>query len=219
MKLIFILALASMIISGCGKNGDLTPQNNGGNTSTGGSGVKGGGSSQTPPDTTPKISHDDSIHMAAFSLKPQVVKTSISGTKLVLLYNENVDLLFNQEGYQKTSAVHLKEDFSKSDLAGFDYTTVAEGGNTTFDWVDDNLNNVTLKTIIDTIVNNRAMVKINVHRSFKFVKDYFSAQAAQNEQTMFIKKTDDTIAFSSYCYYNQKNYLPVSHSASLVYSK
>ena len=140
MKPILILLIVLIIGSGCTKNG-VAPQNNGNKSS----GNTSGGSSQTPPDTTPKLSHDDSIHMATFNLKPQIVKTNISGTKLVLIYHENVDLLFSKEGYQKTSAVHLKEDFSKSELAGFDYTTVAENGNTTFDWVDDNLNNVIQK--------------------------------------------------------------------------
>jgi len=220
MKPILILILASILISGCNKNGDLTPKNSNGSASSGGTNGKNpGGSSQTPPDTTLKLSHDDSIHMATYDLHPQAVKTSISGTKLVLVYNENVNLLFTPEGYQKTSAVHLHEDFSKSLLAAFDYTTVAEGGNTTLDWVDDNLNNVILKTLSDTLINNRSMVKINVHRAFTFVKDYGSADAARSEQAIFIAAKSDTVAFSSYCYYNQKNYLPVSTSTGLVYSK
>jgi hypothetical protein len=220
MKPILILILASIIISGCNKNGDLTPDTKSGKTTSGGSTPNNpGGSSQTPPDTTPKLSHDDSIHMATFNIKPQLVKTRISGTKLVLVYNENVDLLFSQEGYQKISAVHLHEDFSKSLLAGFDYTTVAEGGNTTLDWVDDNLNNVVLKTVTDTVINNRSMVKINVHRAFTFTKDYFSTAAAQNQQAVFVVNQTDSVSFSSYTYYNQKNYRPVSYTAALVYSK
>jgi hypothetical protein len=222
MKPIIILILASIIISGCNKNGNPAPQSKGDNETTSTNGTSGktsGGSSQTPPDTTPKLSHDDSIHTATFKLPLQAVKTTISGTKLVLVYNENVNLLFSPEGYQKTSAIHLHEDFGKSLLAGFSYTTVAEGGNTTLNWVDDNLNNVVLKTVTDTLINNRNMVKVNVHRSFTFVKDYFSTQAAQNEQAVFAARKNDTVAFSSYCYYNQKNYLPTSSSASLLYSK
>jgi hypothetical protein len=147
------------------------------------------------------------------------VKTSVSGTNLILVFDENIDLLFSAEGYQKTSAVHLFEDFSKTLLAGFDYTTVAEGGNTTLNWVDDNLNNVVLKTVTDTVINKIKMVKINVHRPFTFSKIYASNQAALNEQALFIAKTNDSIAFTSYCYYNQKNYQPVSVLATLVYSK
>jgi len=75
------------------------------------------------------------------------------------------------------------------------------------------------KTITDTIINKQKMVKINVHRPFTFSKNYSSAQDASNEQALFAAKTTDTIRFSSYCYYEQKNYRPTSSSASLVYSK
>ena len=198
MKPIFILILALVVISGCNKNGNPAPNTKSGNTSTGGLNGNNPGGSQTPPDTTPKLTHDDSIHMATFNMPSQPVKTSISGTKLVLVYNENVNLLFSREGYQKTSAVHLHENFSKSMLAGFDFTTVAEGGNTTLNWVDDNLNNVILKTVSDTTINNNSMVKINVRRAFTFVKDYGSTDLAKNEQAMFIAAKTDTVTFSSY---------------------
>src|SRR5580698_7561066 len=154
MKTLFILMSLSVVMCACNKNGDLSPQKNNSATTGGSSKTTGGGNSQTPPDTTPKLTHDDSIHMATFNIKPQQVKTTVSGTNLVLVYNENVDLLFTAEGYQKISAVHLHEDFSKTLLAGFDFTTVAEGGNTTLNWVDDNLNNVILKTVTDTVINN-----------------------------------------------------------------
>lgn len=148
-----------------------------------------------------------------------MVKTSVSGNKLILVFDENVDLLFPLEGYLKTSAVHLKEDFSKTMLAGIDYTTVAEGGNTTYNWVDDNLNNVILKKVTDTVINKVKMVKINVHRPFTFSKQYASNQAALSDQTQFINKTDDTVSFTSFGYYNLKNYQPRSASAVLVYGK
>jgi hypothetical protein len=221
MKLFYIFIFSAMLFAGCSKSTDVTPQNNTSKSSSGGSSktTTGGGSSQTPPDTTPKLTHDDSIHMAAYNIKPQGVKTSVSGTTLTLAFNENVDLLFTEEGYQTTSAVHLQEDFSKTLLSGFDFTTVAEGGNTTLNWVDDNLNNVVLKTVTDTIINRVKMVKINVHRPFTFYKDYPSSQAALDQQTVFLNKKLDSVAFTSYSYYNQKNYPPVSASANLVYSK
>ena len=218
MKPLLTLILALIIVSGCTKNG-IAPQNNGNKSSGDNSKTSSDGSSQTPPDTTPKLSHDDSIHIATFNVKPQAVKASLAGTKVILVYDENVNLLFSLEGYQRTSAIHLHEDFRKSPLAGFDYTTVAEGGNTTLNWVDDNLNNVILKTVTDTIINNRKMVKVNVHRAFTFVKDYSSAHAANEEREEFGQRTADSVTFSSYCYYNQKNYRPALTSASMVYSR
>jgi len=218
MKLYVIIAFV-FLLAACSKSGEVSPQNSKKTTTADSTKISTGGTSTTPPDTTPKLTHDDSIHMASFIIKPQAVKLSVAGTKLTMVFNENVNLLLTSEGYQKTSAVHLLEDFSHTMLAGFDYTTVAEAGNTTFDWVDDNLNNVIDKTITDTIINKQKMVKINVHRPFTFSKNYSSAQDASNEQALFAAKTTDTIRFSSYCYFEQKNYRPTSSSASLVYSK
>jgi len=216
MRHIFILALLSVVFAGCSKSGDVTPT---GNKSSGDASKTSGTPSQTPPDTTPKLTHDDSIHMVSFKLSAQTVKTSVSGSKLILVFNENVDLLFSQEGYMKISAVHLTEGFGKTMLAGIDYTTVAEGGNTTYDWVDDNLNNVTQKTVADTVINKVKMVKINVHRPFTFTKQYASNKDALSGQAQFIGKTNDTVTFSSYSYYNEKNYQPRTTAAVLVYTE
>jgi hypothetical protein len=211
MKLITILCLSLLIFAGCHKDENVTPANNTKSSTSGGSGkTPTGGGSTTVTDTVPALSHDDSIHMARFDAK---------GTKLTMVFNENVDILITEEGYQKTSAVHLLENFTKTTLYGFDYTTVAAAGNTTFDWVDDNLNNVIDKTISDTVINNQKMVKINVHRPFTFSKNYTSAQQAQSEEAVFAAKTTDTVGFSSYLYYAQKNYRPTSASAVVVYSK
>ena len=218
MKLYVIIAFV-FLLAACSKSGEVSPQNSKKTTTADSTKISTGGTSTTPPDTTPKLTHDDSIHMASFIIKPQAVKLSVTGTKLTMVFNENVNLLLTSEGYQKTSAVHLLEDFSHSMLAGFDYTTVAEAGNTTFDWVDDNLNNVIEKTITDTVINKQKMVKINVHRPFTFSKTYSTVQDAVNEQTLFAARTTDTIHFSSYCYYLQKNYAPTSSTATLVYSK
>jgi len=206
MKLFFTLIFAAVILAGCSKKGDVTPQNNN-NTSTG----------TIPPDATSVLSHDDSIHMPKFNINPQMVKTSVSGTKLTLIFNENVDILFTAEAYQKISAIHLQEDFTTTLLNGFDFTTVAEGGNTTENWVDDNLNNVILKKITDTVVNSVKMVKINVNRPFTFFKSYASNKDATDAQAVFISKKDDTVVFTSFSYYNQKNYLSQSEAALLVY--
>lgn len=219
MKLILALVVSAFILSGCHKDGEVTP-NNASTTSSGKQADNStGGSSTTPPNGTTKISYDDSIHRATFRVGPQPVKSSVSGKTLTLVYNENVNLLFSLEAYQRISAVHLQEDFSQSMLAGFDFTTVAEGGNTTLNWVDDNLNNVVLKSVVDTMISGKQWVRINVHRPFTFFKAYSSNQEALDEQAAFLAKTTDMVMFSSYTYYNEKNYAPVNAPASLVYGK
>ena len=173
----------------------------------------------TPAATATKVSADDSIHTVSFNVKPQVVYTSVSGNNLVMKFDENVDLLFTPDGYAKTSAIHLTEDFTASQLSGVDFTTVAEGGNVTSNWVDDNLNNVILKTVTDTVINNVKMVKVNVHRPFTFSKSYDSALSATNWQTFLVSKNDDVISFTSYSYYNLVVYPKTVVKAKVVYTK
>jgi hypothetical protein len=195
------------VITSCTKNNDVQPN------------VIATGKKQVDTISKSGLSLDDSIHLALFNVAPQKVYTSVSGKILTMKYDENVDLYMSAAGYQQTSSVHLLEDFSNTALKGFDFTTVAEGGNTTLDWVDDNLNNVILKTVTDTVINNYSVVKINVHRTFTFFNTYDSAQAATDEQNLLIGKTDDKITFTSYSYYNQKNYPKTNLTIGLVYSK
>jgi hypothetical protein len=217
MRLVVAIFFIVIVAVGCRKSESVKPVTDNSTSTT--DNTSKGGPSTTPPDTTPKLTHDDSIHMAAFKIPAQVVTTSVSGTNLILTYSENADLLFTAEAYQKTSAVHLTDDFKNTLLTGFDFTTVAEAGNTTLNWVDDNLNNITQKTVKDTVINKVNMVKINVHRKFTFFRVYASNAIAINEQNIFISRKDDVIAFTSYCYYNQKNYQAVSSSAKVGYVK
>jgi hypothetical protein len=207
MKALLTTFLITLIFISCSKNNNVNPGSNVTKTTN------------TTIDTVSQINADIALHTPIFKVNPQQVSTNISDKTLILKFNENVDLLYTATGYQKISSVHLLESFNNALLSGFDYTTVAQDGNTTLNWVDDNLNNVVLKSITDTVVNNVNMVKINVHRQFTFFKAYDSNQIALNEQTIFINKTDDIITFSSFCYYNQKNYPVFSITAKVVYTK
>jgi hypothetical protein len=203
MKTYIAVNLIVTVFISCSKNNDTKPGS--------------GGTTKTTTGGTAKLSTDDSLHLVSFKVNSQIVTTSTSGTSLTLKFNESIDLLIPYAGYQLTSAVHLTEDFKNTLFAGFNFTTVAEDGTVTLDWVDDNLNNVILKTVTDTVINNQKLVKVNVHRTFTFVKVYDSNFLASNEQALLFKKADDVIAFSSYVYYNQKNYLPTSVSAKVIY--
>jgi PBP1b-binding outer membrane lipoprotein LpoB len=166
MKTLFSIILIAVILWGCTKKSDVTPTNvtpTTGNPTT-------SDPSTTPTDTTKKLTFDDTLHMVTFIIYGQKVKTSVSGKTLVLAYDENVNLFVLADGYKKTSAVHLKEDFKKTSLGAFDFTTLNQDGQTTFNSIDDNLNNVKFKTISDTTINGVKVVKINVHRLITFSK-------------------------------------------------
>jgi len=210
MKIFVLVILLGVILSGCGKVNDVQPAKN----------------NVTKPkvdaavtDSVLKLNAADLLHKVFFYADPQQVKTSISGKTLTLKFNENVNLFLTSDGYNQTSAVHLFEDFTKSSLINFDYTTVAQAGNVTFNWVDDNLNNVILKTVKDTVISGKNIVRINVHRTFTFTKVYDSAQMAATEQDYLLNSRQDYINFSSFCYYRQKNYPYSAFTANLVYVK
>jgi hypothetical protein len=212
MKTLFPLLLISVILWGCSKKGDVQP---GKSTDT----TKITNPISAKPDTTVKLTKDDTLHMAAFIIYAQKVQTSVSGKTLVMAFDENVNIFILAEGYDKTSAVHLKEDWKKTSLAAFDFTTVNEDGQTTFNSIDDNLNNVKLKTMSDTTINGVPVKKINVHRKLTFSKAFGSQQLATDQQNLLLAKTDELITFSSYTYYNQKNYPGTSAVAYLQYLK
>jgi hypothetical protein len=213
MKITLATIFLACILASCGKNNDVKPISNSTtsiNTAT---------ITTTANNSTVPMTHDDSLHLVIFNIKDQQVKTAVSGSTLTLTLNENVDIYLTAEGYAKTSSLHLLEGLNHTLLAGFDFTTVNEDGQTTLNWVDDNLNNVKLKTVTDTVVNNVKVVKVNVSRPFTFFKTYNSAGDAVAYQNYLLTDVSDIITFSSYCYYNQKVYQTSSAVGHVVYSK
>jgi hypothetical protein len=216
MKPIVTIILSVLLFASCSKKGDVTP-NKTDSTRTSTSTSTTSTTSQTAPGVV--LTHDDSLHLVVLNVNQQVVKTSVSGVNLTLTYNENVDLYITKAGYSQTSAVHLLESFNHSLLAGFDFTTINEYGQSNLNWVDDNLNNVILKTVKDTNINRVPVVKITVKRPFTFFKIYTSNQDAIKEQNYLLTDISDIITFSSYSYFAQKNYEQSSVTAHVVFTK
>jgi hypothetical protein len=167
--------------------------------------------------TTP-IDTDAVIHTISFSAPTQFAATSVIGDTLKTIFYENVSLLIPADGLNLSYALHLKEDFTSSALINFNFTTVDAYGDVTYDWVDDNLNNVTAKTEKDTVINGKNVAKITVQRPFTFSETYTSAQLAINEQDSLLKRTTDKINFSSYVYFG-KTYPATSTSTPIYYVK
>lgn len=210
MKTVLPLMLIAVMLWGCSKRNDVKPANA---THTADSAIA------AMPDTAKKLTHDDSIHMVAFIIYAQKVNTSVSGSTLLLSFDENVNLFLLADAYKKVSAIHLKEAFNKTQLGAFDFTTLNQDGQTTLNYVDDNLNNVKFKSIGDTTINGVQVVKVNVRRTLTFSKVYNSNQLATDQQNLLLGKTDDLITFSAYTYYNQKNYPVTGAVAYLQYVK
>ncbi len=170
------------------------------------------------PSNPKPIDTDALIHEIKFSAPAQYLAVSVSGTKLTIIYYENVTLLIPAQGANLSFAIHLQEDFSNSYLATLHYTTVDAYGDVDHDWVDDNLNNVTAKTVKDTTIAGAKTTKITVQRPFIFSKDYETNQAAVLGEDSIMNRKTDKIGFASFVYFT-KTYPATSTSSQLYYVK
>jgi len=169
-----------------------------------------------------KLSADTTVDLSTIKLAPvfygssaQVVNTTLTGQNLSFAYTEKVALLVDSALYHDSWYIYFSEDFSKSKLAGMDYTTKLSWGVESTNYVPDNVNQVT-KTVIDTIINQTKVVKIKFQRTFNFSKNYTS-DAAANKKLDSLLTMKDHITFTT-------RYMPDSlhqHSVTtgLSYSK
>jgi hypothetical protein len=111
MKLFIFGIIILSIFTGCGKLQDVNP---------------------TPQSqistTTGKSSDTLTLHQVGFNIADQKIITNVSGDTLTMVYYENISLLILAQGYDESWAVHLLQDFSKSELSAFNYTTTDPAG-------------------------------------------------------------------------------------------
>lgn len=158
------------------------------------------------------------IHQIKFSAPAQYAAVSVSGTKLTIIYYENVTLLIPAQGLNLSYSIHLKEDFTNSTLINYDFTTIDQSGNVDHNWVDDNLNNVSAKTEKDTTIAGVKTTSIIVQRPFTFTRNYTTNQAAVMGGDSLLNRKTDSIAFSSYVYFT-KTYPATFTTSALYYVK
>lgn len=153
------------------------------------------------------------------NLADQIVKTSVDNNVLHMDYYENANLLVDANTYHLTWALHLKEYFNKSQLAAYHFTSLSEDNTYAYDWVADNLNNVSRKTVKDTSIDGKAFVKVTVNRVLNFANTFGSNQEAINMQNKLLQSQTDSVTFSSFYYYKGITSLSDSSSAKLTYVK
>ena len=200
MKYLILAFLALAVMTSCRKAHDLEP---------------------TPSVGTINKAKTDTLTSAyqiEFNDATQKVVTSVIDDTLRMVYNENVSLLLPKRGLTLSYAVHLLQDFTKSSLNGVDYVTYDQYNDRNFDWADDNLNNVVLKTVTDTTINGQSLAKIHVQRPFIFSKICTSSASAVAEQKVYLAKLTDTITLSAYVYFGQ-NYPTYTSSVKVAYVK
>lgn len=164
------------------------------------------------------IDTDLFIHSILFSAPTQKVLTSVTGNQLTLVYNENVNLYLPKLGYELSWAVHLTEGFATTAFSGFEFTTVNSEGDITTDWVDDNMSNITAKTVSDTVIAKIPLVRINVKRAFTFTHEYADNQSALAAESAVLQRNNDQINFSSYVFFTE-TYPVTSTNTQISYLK
>lgn len=157
---------------------------------------------------------------AALNIKtgPQIVKLSVTGNQLNMVYNEDVTLLLDSNVLAKSWAVHLKEDLGTTQLANYDYHSITKWGVNATNWVDDNLNNVVIQSSKDTLINNHIFVKKHVTRTFIYQKAYNNATAAIDVMNGLLKQTD-ILTFSAYYAPENPDVATTTNTAKLTYVK
>jgi len=151
-----------------------------------------------------------------FMVPDQKLSMQLDGSNLIVVYNEDVILLAQTESLKKAYAVHLKEDFSASDMINFDYHSLTREGVNAFNWVDDNLNNIN-KTMKDTVIDNVATTKIEVNRTFTFNHVYANAGAALAEYNKLAASKSQSVVFSAYYAPATTNVVTSITTARLIY--
>ncbi|WP_461450989.1 hypothetical protein [Mucilaginibacter sp.] len=170
------------------------------------------------PSTASKVDTDAILHSVKLMSPPQYVSTSVVGDTLEMIYYENVRLSISDAGFTYSYAIHLIEDFSNTSLYKVNYITYDQAGNINYDYVDDNLNDVSAKSIKDTTIAGVASKIITVQRPFIFKKHYATNQAAVMGQDSIDAVTTQNMNFHSYVYF-EKTYPATSQGTNLYYVK
>lgn len=161
-------------------------------------------------------SQTNANYSISYETPTQVVSTHVKSDTLLMIYHENISLLLNPAEYASAWAVHLIENFDATNLGGVDYTTVNPQGIAVHNVVDDNMNNVILKSVSDTTISGIVKKKMRVFRQFTFVKIFGSNETALSAQNKLLE-TKDQMSFSAY-YYADKPVL-INDNATLIYTK
>jgi len=213
MKKFFYLSMLVLALASCKKNAyDFSPTDTKPTDTTATTITQPGAVTGNP------IQVPDKNQITGFyqNMPDQNLKISIKGKEVDIVFNEDVVLLARTANLNQSYAVHFKEDFSASVLKNYDFYSVTREGANAYNWVDDNLNNIN-KTKKDTVINNIAITKIEVTRTFNFMHIFDSEDAALAEYNRLVADKSQTISFSAYYAPVDPNTITVIGKATLIF--
>ncbi len=164
------------------------------------------------------LTEEEKLRQVTINFPAQIVKTTVEGNNLKLVYTEDVNALLDPKGYDLSYSIRFNEDFAASTLNGLQYTIPGPNGTYTTGWHGNNLKVLSEVTKTDAVVNGKAMVKLHLVRTFTFTKQFASAQEAVNKQNALLNIKTDEVKFTGYVVFD-KDYPASTATAKLVYTK
>jgi hypothetical protein len=135
-----------------------------------------------------------------YDIKGQLVKLGIYNNNLLMSYTENINLVISPDSLRGSYNVIFDEDFSKSNLANFTFTTLTAYNTVVTNYLDNNLNNINLTSKKDTTVNGTLFTKLSFSRTLYYTTAYPSYNAAYVEY-QYLLTQKDTLSYTSYITY------------------
>lgn len=154
-------------------------------------------------------------------LTSQVVKTKVSNDTLFLDLTQKIDFLLDPVEFNRSWALGLEQDFSKSYLSALHFRALGNASGYANDWVPINLNDAhpSVKKFSDVTVNGRDYKKMTLTRVFYFTSKFNDTQAATEKQTSLIQTNTDSVKYSAFYGYNDVFSTPHVVTVGLKYTK
>ncbi|GAB2693942.1 hypothetical protein GCM10027037_16740 [Mucilaginibacter koreensis] len=139
-------------------------------------------------------------------------------TVLSFTYYDRVALIVRSDDYANAWGIRFEESFKDSKLNGILFTTPNKEGAYVYNYLESNLNNITLQSKSDTVINGNTYTNLKISRVITFLQGYpagkAAADAARNE---FLQRTGDKVNYNTYFTDDGLNSVPVTGTANIIY--
>ncbi len=139
-------------------------------------------------------------------------------TVLSMTYYEKVALIVRKEDYDNSWAIRFEENFKGTALDGMLYQTLNQQGAIVYDYLETNLNGITLQSKSDTIINGNSYLNLKVNRVITFLQAYPTKAITDQTRTALLARRD-IVTHSAYYTFNNTGSVPTSGTTAIVYVK
>jgi hypothetical protein len=130
-------------------------------------------------------------------------------------YNQQITLLIKSDSLKNAWSITFNEDFTASQLEFFSFSTVNKSGTVVYNYIDNNLNNVST-TQKDTIIDNISITKISFSR-VRFYSYTFPQLTDANKMYNYMMIAKEPVGFSVFISYADKNSTTYSIQSTIKY--